>query len=387
MTPPAHDRARLLSGFGISILLHVLLLVVMPLVVLAGGSEPVAQDQERWIDLPPLEQEPPLIGMEGGRPDTQTWLGFEEPTEHSAPRSETEQSLLEFDETGTEEGQAGSGPGETSPAEPTPQVTTPTPQPTPPVPVSQPSARSLAPIEEVPAPVESVERPAAPQPTPIETAPTPTPEVREPVRTVENPPSDEPGPVEPEPQPVEAVEEPIELTEVPVETPEPEESVAEPVRIERPATIVIDPVEQWNREQGTPTIRRALDGSGAPADREALATAIEEAVEFRPGRAPSAEGMRLKPEAPSFSHFTQLMIRPENPVARLLFRADGEVEDVIFLRGSGSRDVDRNVEDALYEWTAEGGRIDELREMFGLPDPEAAGDEVPTIAVDVEIIL
>ncbi|MEM8835421.1 MAG: hypothetical protein AAGD00_06335 [Planctomycetota bacterium] len=387
MTPPAHDRARLLSGFGISILVHVLLIVVMPLVVLAGGSEPLAQDRERWIDLPPLEQEPPLIGMEGGRPDTQTWLGFEDPTEHSARQAETEQSLLEFDETGTEKGQAGTGPGEAPPAEPTPQPTNPAPQPTPPVPVTQNAAESPAPVNEVLAPVETAEQPAAPAPVPVESPPTPEPEIREPVRTVENPASTDPGPVEPEPRPVEATEVPTEQAETPVETPEPTDSTAEPVRVERPAAIVMSPIERWNREQGTPTLRRALRGSGAPADRQALATAIEEAIEFRPGRAPSAEGMRLKPVAPAFSHFNQLTVRPDNPVARLLFRADGNVEDVIFLRGSGSRDVDRNVEDALYEWEAEGERLDKLRETFGLPDPDAPEDEIPTIAVDVEIIL
>lgn len=99
---------------------------------------------------------------------------------------------------------------------------------------------------------------------------------------------------------------------------------------------------------------------GNEADRESLATAIREALVYRPGRPLAAKGVELKTVRPRFGSYTKLSSDPEDAVIRMRFDRTGKLKSHEILQSTGYRDVDRNLLDALYQWKAEGPAIEGL---------------------------
>lgn len=120
--------------------------------------------------------------------------------------------------------------------------------------------------------------------------------------------------------------------------------------------------------------------SGELSDREAIATAIREAIRVEPGKPVASKGITVKTFRPRWSHFTLITAAPQNAVVRVSFNREGRAVDVQLLRSSGRTDVDRPLIDAVYNWTASGKQISAL--------PEKRPDGKPgLLSMTFEIIL
>ncbi|MBX3402919.1 MAG: hypothetical protein KF699_05835 [Phycisphaeraceae bacterium] len=117
---------------------------------------------------------------------------------------------------------------------------------------------------------------------------------------------------------------------------------------------------------------------GERSERESNAVSREMAIEVRPGRPAAAEGLEIITRRPEFSRVTRLMAAPaRNPRLRVTFDREGLVRHVEFIETTGIRDVDDPVQHAVYRWTARGRALSELP----LGDPRAG------VTITVTILL
>lgn len=117
---------------------------------------------------------------------------------------------------------------------------------------------------------------------------------------------------------------------------------------------------------------------GERSERESNAVSREMAIEVRPGRPAAAEGLEIITRRPEFSRVTRLMAAPaRNPRLRVTFDREGLVRNVEFIEATGIRDVDDPVQHAVYRWTARGRALAEL----------PATDPLAGVTITVTILL
>jgi len=262
-------------------------------------------------------------GIDNGRRLAVAWLGFEDPTEHTAPRSTTEQAALTPDPGGL-----------VAPAD----VTSPTPEPPAP---ETPPVETLAEPEPEPAesfapaiPIDPPEGPADPIPEPSDTANT------EPTEAI---------PEQPAPAP----------TATPGGAPPPTEQPGQ-------STVPGD--------------------AGDADDRFSTPTALERAIDVQPGKPAAREGLEVITKFFPIWQNLQISTRPNNPVVRLTFNAEGKVSLAEFVveegkvYSTGSPRYDETVLNGLYTWTARGERIDELKGA-------GPGGDDATVSIVMRIII
>lgn len=149
------------------------------------------------------------------------------------------------------------------------------------------------------------------------------------------------------------------------------------------STAQVDPAEP--RPAATPAERTQspADGGkgeqGAPSDRESAPVSIANVpIQMRElGNPLAAAGLDIKTIRPRFTHYTQLTVRPNNPLIRVEFDRGGRVVKAELLESSGHRDVDNPILDAVYRWTAAGKPLETLG---------AAGSPA-TIPIEFRIVL
>jgi hypothetical protein len=113
---------------------------------------------------------------------------------------------------------------------------------------------------------------------------------------------------------------------------------------------------------------------GAPSDAESTAVSTQPLLEFKPGMPLTGKGIRIRTVVPRFSTTTQLTALPRNPVVVIRFNRAGRVVKAAFEndQGTGYRDVDEPLLDAVYRWTAVGEQLNRL---------SAQGDETITFRI------
>jgi cell wall-associated NlpC family hydrolase len=151
-------------------------------------------------------------------------------------------------------------------------------------------------------------------------------------------------------------------------------------RAEEPPTEVVEAASGGTpspAQRPTPQATGGENPSNAQvADRESDASSVVDVTDKQLGKPVAAKGLRVKTVRPRFSHYTAVRANPRDPVVRIHFGANGQVTLVEFVVRSGNPDVDRPVEDAAYQWTAEGRALENLERR----DPEGS------IAIEVRIL-
>ncbi len=401
---------------------------------LTPAPESVPDESPLLIPIPPvpdsqIRTDPPLpnplkLGIDDGKAEGDTWLGFKDPTPHSGPTSSRDQAQM------VKESPSAPSPAsdEQPPSPPTPQAPTPVekqPIPDPALPQAQPE-----PVEASSMPTEAAEpdtpvtqheqTPEALHPASLEPADSakPAPEPKE-LQTEDVEPGDRVLPV---PAPEQKTPD-APTTEISVPTPAPDakaeqspeakpdakpesapdvprELQFEPDAKELPASpaeLVGPPApspeelakreeaanEQAARDvagrqpdQASPQIPprpaskpRAARRPGEVSDRESDAAAVRSAINVDPGRPAATKGLKINTVRPEWSTTTRIVALPKNPVVRVRFNRAGKVVDANFVDryDTGWPDVDGPLLDAIYRWKAEGERVRELPEN----DPEA----------------
>ncbi len=121
---------------------------------------------------------------------------------------------------------------------------------------------------------------------------------------------------------------------------------------------------------------------GIITDKEALAAALKSAPSVMPGRVLAAEGLEISTRRPQWSRTVQLTARPRNPVIWITFGRNGRVLRAGFLSDgervfdTGDESVNEPLMNAVYRWTAKGKAID------ALPDEPEAG-----VTIRVRVLL
>ena len=383
---------------------------------------PPAQAAQPQPDAPLLD--PLKLGIDEGKAEGDTWLGFKDPTPHSGPTSSRDQAQM------VKESPSAPSPAadEQAPSPPAPQAQLP----------AETSTDQPPPDEAKP---NNPPEPEEPTPSPVEGAkPTPEPE---PAPDQAKPASLEPAEsAKPAPIPAELKTEQIEpgerllpvpsleplvpeavAPEIPVPTPAPangaeqspeakpdakpesapeipqdlksEPDAQEPPAV--PAVLVGPPApspeelaerEKADREQSARELAERQAAQSAPpipprpaskprparrpgevSDRESDAAAVRSAVNVDPGRPAATKGLKINTVRPEWSTTTRIVALPKNPVVRVRFNRAGKVVDANFVDryDTGWPDVDGPLLDAIYRWKAEGERLRELPEN----DPEA----------------
>ncbi len=351
----------------------------------------------------PTDPQPPeprdtsvRIGLADSLIENNTWLGFTDPTEHSAPLSATDQSLMSPDAGG--DGSEGDGNGmpltaEVAPApaaepqpEPAPAAapmpapeTTPTDAPPTDVAPPPPTPAEVPPVADAPADTPAVEAVAPPPPAVPESTPeggeAPVPgkplesDVKEPtpdpVPTEDTKPGQKVDPVDggaplappndsPTNDPADRPREPAEAA-TPVPAPATAPNTAAPKPPAPPAAAGLGP--------------KGRGKLGERAQREADAAALKDAINARPGRVAAGKGLEITTIRPRWSVTTKLTSTPRNPVVEVRFGRDGKVKSARFLtdQSTGYKDVDAPLLDAVYRWTAKGVPLEKL----AADDPDA----------------
>ncbi|MFG0241467.1 MAG: hypothetical protein ACF8R9_01645 [Phycisphaerales bacterium JB054] len=343
-----------------------------------GGSLPSPLE----VALPAAELPPEIQpGIEQSRQVTINWLGFEDPTPHSATVAEIDQAALSPIASGVPE--AAEVPELTDPTEPALEV-----------------------AEALPEPIEPAEE--ADESEPVEVAEA----------------SDEAEPIEAAVI-VEAAAEPE--TEVAAEAPEETlaeleagdagdaaETEASPVLAVRSesteqaasrlfrslsraaararravvdaqiaqAAQIAQELQDLQQAMAAQSAQSAADAAspaappppGDPRDaiaseKESDATSRTKIAEWEPGKPPAVEGLDITTVRPRWTVTTRMMSVPRNPVVRIEFRKNGTVARAAFLdrQDTGYSDVDGPLLDAIYAWTAKGRALDAL----AADDPKA----------------
>lgn len=332
----------------------------------AGGQRGAAM-QIRWADEPAEAEaarvEPPApakaeeeatprevrLGIAQSPHDTENWIGFADPTPHSAPKSEVDQPALDPDAGNpgraapvvAAAGDSRSAPERPGAAEAAPEQAAPAAQ----APAAQAAAepaRETRVAASADAPREGEADGARSREASAVVAGAPE-EGRD----------DAARPLVGEvPRRVEAA------------ASEREAAFVGPPREAAPAVPASSsPGEAARREiarteSGTPNPGAA---PGERSERESNAVSRETAIEVRPGRPAAAEGLEIITRRPEFSRVTRLMAAPaRNPRLRVTFDREGLVRNVEFIESTGIRDVDDPVQHAVYRWTARGRALAEL---------------------------
>lgn len=300
------------------------------------------------VPEPPLPA-PLVLGLEESPHQTNTWLGFADPTEHKAPLATVDQA-----EMNPAPG-AGGDAKEPAPTNPSSQPPLPDTHPTPdnpesPTPSTQPPPRQPQ-VDPAPDP-QPEPRPTEvppPAPTPVE-APAPTPAAAAPQIIPEQPP---PQPEELSVPANDKAGPPLESTLGP-RPQEPAEQTPPPPASPPPPVSSRDQIPAGKPVKG--------DRPGEKSDRESTAASVNETVEVVPGRPAAAKGLEIKTIRPRWTETTKLVAVPRNPVVRVTFARSGRVSNAEFTAGqnTGWRDVDEPLLDAIYRWTAKGEALRKL---------------------------
>lgn len=101
---------------------------------------------------------------------------------------------------------------------------------------------------------------------------------------------------------------------------------------------------------------------GVTSDAESTAVSTSQTLDFKPGMPLTGKGIRIRTVVPRFSTTTQLTTMPRNPVLVIRFNRAGRVVKAEFEKneGTGYRDVDEPLLDAVYRWTAVGEQLSKL---------------------------
>lgn len=326
-TPRIYDPecpSRVARALVASVVIH-----LIAGLALLGRQEPGGGQSP--LDLAPSlpEREDPLVrpGITQSRAVTINWLGFESPTEHQAEPADSEQAALSPTPTGT----------------PVPEDARPSPAP----PVEGLAEADAA--EERPEP-ESAREPAKAAPAePAEDVPSPDAAAELAV----------PEGLNPEVLVAPLVDMLRSIARNAREANERVDAAASPAPAAAPAA--------------TPGEAR----EAIPSEKESSATSVDP-VDWEPGRPVAAEGLDITPVVPEWNISTRLSSLPRNPVVQIEFAKDGRVRRVGFIgEGTGYRDVDGPLLDAIYRWRAKGEALDRLPQG----DPEA------TVSLTMRIVL
>lgn len=372
----------MLAAFGASAAAHVAAGWWAGAVYVASGEGAMARTggqrgaamQIRWADEPAEAEaarvEPPApvkveeetkprevrLGIAQSPHDTENWIGFADPTPHSAPRSEVDQPALDPDAGNpgraapvvVAAGDSRSAPERPGAAEAAPEQAAPE-QAAPAARLAAAAAQAAAePAREtkVEATAESVREGEAAGAR-----------SREAIAVVAGAPEegrdDAARPLVGEvPQRVEAA------------AGEREAAFVGPPREAASAVAAASSPGEGARREIARTESGTQNPGAAPgerSERESNAVSRETAIEVRPGRPAAAEGLEIITRRPEFSRVTRLMAAPaRNPRLRVTFDREGLVRNVEFIESTGIRDVDDPVQHAVYRWTARGRALAEL---------------------------
>ncbi|MCK4873516.1 MAG: hypothetical protein KAS72_12390 [Phycisphaerales bacterium] len=126
--------------------------------------------------------------------------------------------------------------------------------------------------------------------------------------------------------------------------------------------------EQTSASQDQPSLsgdalEADADGAGSDRESDAASATEEEVLEIRLGQPLAREGVEIRTKKPSISVVTRwTSVGARAPVARLYFRRDGTVKRVEIVQSTGYAQIDEDLIDSLYAWTAKGDLIDALGE-------------------------
>ncbi|MDX2118899.1 MAG: hypothetical protein SFY96_12020 [Planctomycetota bacterium] len=376
------------------------------------------------LPQPPEEQRQSVmrLGIRESSQNTDAWLGFDTPDEHSGMLSTLDQAALALDPgIAGMPGDAAQAPGNptTQPTPPAPSdsLAAPSPQPAPqPAPQQQPAPDAaiqpasqpqpqpqpeIAPRPEQPlpdgepapgaargtpdaprpdAPAEHTPQPTkqpVPQPTQQPAPPDPASSSDPATKPTTTPPTTPPDSAKlaPDAAPQDVVEvrdDPL-LPPLPTLGPMPlpapaQGSAPPPTPAQQAQPAVADAPSSPATQPASPTTPAAgMQGSakatpGNKSDRESDAASKKGPLEVRPGKPAAGQGLEIQTVRPQWSITTRLTAVPRNPMVRIVFGPDGKVKTAGFLTGqdTGSPDIDGPLLDAIYRWTAKGKAIDEL---------------------------
>jgi outer membrane biosynthesis protein TonB len=291
-------------------------------------DEGAAPDMPDDAVPPPPSEQRITLGDTESTAVSMTWIGYDEYRKHAMDKAEVEQAALERDPSG------GGRPFRPVPA-PDPAAMAQA--------IAEPAAE-LA--ERVVRAIEALPMPPAPGPAEVAAAENPAKEAVE----------AEPAPPAKPSKAAEASQEPTEQRTAQAQEPTPKATPGE--------------------GEATGAGKGAAIAEGEQSDRESDASSIVDAPVRELGQPLAARGLRIATTKPRLSYRTQILGGGVDPVVRIFFASDGRVRNVEFLRRSGNSDIDRPVEDALYNWRAEG-------EALGSLGDARTGE---TISVDVRVI-
>lgn len=291
-------------------------------------------------------------------------------TQEQPATSEQPQQAPEEETREPQPAQATPPPQAPAPSEPAPLPPPPQEEPA----VITPPAMPIAPPRETSAPVstESVftpEREASPAPSDADNVfqlPQP-----QPVTVVDEfGEAPTPPPAGPEPTPPTAPAEPP----APEPTPPTPQPTPDPLKEE--ARVSLTPLTPTPAPVSPPAVSSPAPGpAGSPAptggdsrlpgvtsDAESTAVSTQPMLEFKPGMPLTGKGIRIRTVVPRFSTTTRLTAVPRNPVVVIRFNRAGRVVKAEFEnnQGTGYRDVDEPLLDAVYRWTAAGEQLNRI---------------------------
>lgn len=357
--------------------------------------------------LTPEELEQKLVlGIDESNQKSPNWIGFKDPTPHSAPLSSVEQPMLDPN-PGTPGAPAPVGVSQSGPQSPMVPNTTPAEEVVQPSPAEVRPARegikgpeTTKPLGDTPRDggAEGADQPGNPKPREGEANGTGEKRTR-PVRGA--PDLSRPDPTLPGPTPEElgSIKDPAPDTTVPEamvpETPKKieqtkeaapaSEILAHPEPMGPPApgtpntTIAAAPTAPM--PAGGPSVSSAPGSTGErPGEmspKEADAASTTPTIDIRPGRPAAAQGLDITTKRPNFTRLTRVTAYPQNPLLKVTFNRNGIVSKVVLAESSGISDVDGPVVNAVYQWTAKGKILAEI----------SAADPTGGITVSVRILL
>jgi hypothetical protein len=327
----------------------------------APERAPPPPERELPRPEPPTPEAPPTrvkelkLGLTDA-PDSASvaWLGFTEPTEHRAREGITEQSPMSLSPAPAAVTEAPAGVPEPRPV------------------AAAPPSPPAAPAPQIAGmPEGEIQQPAEPPaPTPVDLRPVGKALIDAggklaeaigqalervsaagPRRAADAP---EPKPARPESAPAPGERPPVARGDAPAATPAP--PAPQP-----PAA-----------KAGNPGATGGMPG--LKSDRESIAVSLKNAPVVVPGRVLAAQGLEVLTRSPRFDRLTVATQRPRNPAVRVLFGKNGKVKraEFVVLDGeeynTGSPEVDRQLMNSVYAWTAKGRAVDELSK----DDPDAA---------------
>jgi len=334
MQEPGYSRilSRItLACIALSLLIHTAAFAWFASADTFAGAAP---DPIKPEDQSKPDHDQSRLGLEASKRATINWLGFADPTPHSAQESETDQAALSLAPDGAPEPPAATNtpkpkaeqqtPAEDQKKQPTPKPTTePTTKPDP----QQANPAPAQPAKEIEAP-KIIEQSTQP---PEDLKPTPKPE---PTKETQKQPKPTPKPDSKNNKPKQEQSQPA-----------PKSKKAEQARTDTLPGIIDD-------RESTPTakvVNLAINDWGKPA---------------------AGKGIKVKPVRPVFPATTAIFNRQLNAVVLIEFGPDGLARNVTFeqvvikgkkiTRHTGSAQADRVLINSVYNWTASGEEIDAL---------------------------